>query len=349
MSHRRVVRRSFLRLIPAIALLFPMASLNSTPGVAAEPTAFDSPAAIAFCGGHMWIANQANNSLTELQSSNGRLIQIIESHINWISSPQSLDCIGLGLWVSNSYINSLSEFNAVTGHLSRIVKSPKYELSRPTVLASDAAHLWVINSGSDSITEIDPHSGNLIRVIQLRSGHSSASDYFGPVDLTVEANTLLITNITSKEDTLIEVSVGSGSISGTKKLGPSTPNSNFGYVVATNSHAWISNADGRSLSEVSLNRLPTIQLIHGTIHQFNGIEGLSLLGPDVWISNIYGQSVAELSTKTNTVLRVVQLKAGKLDNPGPIAFDHKDVWVLNTLGSVIVINSNTAKVIRVIV
>ena len=109
---------------------------------------------VAFDGAHLWVINTGGNSVTELNASDGSLVQTLSGGSYGFSQPEGIAFDGAHLWVANDIANSVTEFNASDGRWVRTLSGGSYGFNEPYGIAFDGAHLWVANASSTSVTEI---------------------------------------------------------------------------------------------------------------------------------------------------------------------------------------------------
>ena len=68
----------------------------------------DHPYGVSSDGTHVWVANTSDNTVTELNASDGSVVQTIP----WAATPYGVSSDGTHVWVTNSYDNTVSEFPA---------------------------------------------------------------------------------------------------------------------------------------------------------------------------------------------------------------------------------------------
>ena len=121
-----------------------MSELNASDGSWVQTLSggcynFDSPAAIAVAGSHVWVANshidQTGGSVTELNASDGSWVRTLS--------------------------NSRWPWTLLHGGVYGILSAGSYRFINPSVIAAVGSHVW-IPDGRTSITVLtDPEEGSL--------------------------------------------------------------------------------------------------------------------------------------------------------------------------------------------
>jgi hypothetical protein len=127
---------------------------------------FDYPSGLVFAAGHLWVANEHGNSVSEINPSNGAWVASLTSGPYGIDAPTAIAASGPDIFVANS-VKSISEINASTRQLVRIVFGSQYHFSKPVAITVVGGRVLVLNAGTSagSITEFDAHNGLLLKTI----------------------------------------------------------------------------------------------------------------------------------------------------------------------------------------
>jgi hypothetical protein len=96
------------------------------------------PQALAFDGTHLWVANQAGNSVTELNASDGSFVQNLSGGSYNFQTPVALLSDGTHIWVANIGGASVTEFNASDGSFVRNLSGGATPSTRPLAWPSTA-------------------------------------------------------------------------------------------------------------------------------------------------------------------------------------------------------------------
>ena len=93
-------------------------SLSSGPSSAPEPLRcsaispggyrLDHPTALAAHDDHLWVANEAGNSVTEINASAGALIRVLAGRQYGFRDPTGLTVVGHTAWVTSMGSNSVT-------------------------------------------------------------------------------------------------------------------------------------------------------------------------------------------------------------------------------------------------
>jgi hypothetical protein len=172
---------------------------------------FDAPSGLAFGGGHLWVTNQAGNSVTEIDPSTGAwLATFVRSKGYRFNQPAAITSDGPDLFVANAS-GSVTEMRSSNGALVRVISGPRFHFVDPVAIDASGSTILVLNEGrpsglvAGSVTEINAHTGLLRRTI---SGAPYA--FSEPVALTVSGPDAFVAD--KGDNSMTEVNIGSGQV-----------------------------------------------------------------------------------------------------------------------------------------
>lgn len=180
---------------------------NASNGRVAGTSEFDYPTGLAFGGGHLWVTNKANDSVTEINPANGAWIRTL-SHSNGyrFNEPIAITRNGANLFIANAG-DSITEIAAGNGKLVRVISGARFRFANPVAITSTGNTMLVLNTGraSGSITEFNARTGSFLRTV---SGGKFAFDH--PQALTVSGANVFVAD--EGNDSVTEVKVANGSL-----------------------------------------------------------------------------------------------------------------------------------------
>ena len=123
-------------------------------------------------GGHLWVTNEAGNSVTEINPSSGAWIATFNAATDGFRRPTAITSDGPYLFVANAG-GSVSELRASNGAFIRSVSGGRYRFVDPVAITSAGSLILVLNAGrpsaagasTGSITEIRAGTGSLVRTV----------------------------------------------------------------------------------------------------------------------------------------------------------------------------------------
>jgi hypothetical protein len=165
---------------------------------------FDDPSGLAVAGGHLWVTNEAGNSVTEIDPSSGAWLTTFSRSSGYdFNRPTAITHDGADLFIANAG-GSVLEMSASTGQLVRLVSSVRGDLSDPVAITTSHNMVLVLNAGrSGSLTELNARNGTLVRTIK---GAPFAFD--DPVAMTVAGPDVFVAD--KNNNSVTEVTVAGG-------------------------------------------------------------------------------------------------------------------------------------------
>ncbi len=292
----RRIRRSILAITPLAAGLLVVVPLAPRAGAVAAPE-FDAPSGLAYGGGHLWVTNQANNSLTEVNPSTGAWIKTITNRADGLDQPAAIIDVGADLFVVNGG-GSVTELLAQNGSLVGKASGPTYGFDNPVAVAVAGTQLYVLNAGQPaaspavpgSITVIDAGTRSLLGII---SGPMFSFD--DPAALTTWHHDVFVADEAANAVTEIHTTTNS-LVKVITDPGLSAPDG----IAAAQGHVWV--ADSGSSAATEIDAATTTVL--GTFDDSDGAYGFD--DPSVSIAN---KSNVFIATPFGTSPMVTRLSA----------------------------------------
>jgi len=103
---------------------------------------FDDPSGLAMGGGHLWVTNEAGNSLSEINPATGSWIATINSSLYGFRRPTAIASDGPYLFVTNA-VGTVSELRASDGAFIRSIAGANYRFADPVAMEA-AFSRWPI-------------------------------------------------------------------------------------------------------------------------------------------------------------------------------------------------------------
>jgi hypothetical protein len=101
------------------------------------------------------VTNSNNNSVTEVNASDGSFVRNLAAGSYNFSSPDALAFDGSHIWVAN-FTGSITEVNASDGSWVRTASGGGFGFNGPLAVTVAADPIWVGNAGGASLTELPP-------------------------------------------------------------------------------------------------------------------------------------------------------------------------------------------------
>ena len=209
---------------------------------------FDAPSGLAFGGGHLWVTNQAGNSVTEIDPSDGSWIATINSNKYGFRQPTAITRDGPYLFVANA-AGSVSELRASNGAFIRTISGSRYHFVNPVAIEADGSVVLVLNGGRPnssgmnigSITEIRVSNGTPVRTV---SGPSF--DFADPMALAVSGSVVFVAD--KGGNAVTEVRVANGRLVRlVAQQGLNTPDG----LAVQDGNVWVADSGANGATEIS--------------------------------------------------------------------------------------------------
>jgi hypothetical protein len=300
---------------------------------------FDAPTSAALVGTDLFVTNSGNNSVTEINASDGSYVATISGKRFGFDAPAAIVAVGHDLFVANSANNSVTEFKAPGHKHVRTIRGAGYGFSDPIALAPYADSLFVLN-GAGSITEVAIKTGALVG-----TASGAVFSFDAPTGLAVADGRVFVANPAADSVTVLNADTRAfvALLSG-PTFAFSTPTG----VAFDGSDVWVTNQSGGSVTEFSPTTLEEVNvLVSGNLpmvgpitfgdgyvftlsppgwspmvsqitpspaavnwmmcntngpYLFNNPQALVVVGTDLWVVNEGGNSLTEMDTVTGALL-----------------------------------------------
>jgi DNA-directed RNA polymerase subunit H (RpoH/RPB5) len=287
----------------------------SPSGVSDDPAYF-TPIAIASDGTHVWLVNQNNDAVIELNASTGATIQVIKGRKYDFTSrggPFTLALDGEHVWVADG-VGAVTELRGSTGALVKVIRGSRYDFGSQgphlffgglASISSDGTHVWVLKTtvngsteyAANAVIELQASTGALVKVIR-------ESKY--------------------------------------KDHQESQPYSHF--ISSDGTHVWVANPGSNSVTELQGSTGKLVRVIKGSRYGFVDPQAIASDGTHVWVANAVG-SVTELNASTGGFVNLI---VGSRSYPTAITSDGTHVWMLSETPSVTELDASTGALVQVI-
>ncbi|MGC1239480.1 MAG: hypothetical protein WA860_11900 [Acidimicrobiales bacterium] len=244
---------------------------------------FDAPSGLAFGAGHLWVANEDGNSVSEINPANGDWMASLTSGPYGIDHPMAIASNGSDIFVANS-IGSVSEIQASTRKLVRIVFGTEYHLKKPIAITVSGARVLVLNEGNGvgSISEFDAHNGALLRNI---SGSRYVFDQ--PAAFTVSGQDVFVAD--KGDNSVTEVNIASGRLVHViAQQGLDAPDG----IAVEDGRVWVADSASAAATEINAANGTVVATVNDTDGDYGFWDPSVVIGAagSVYIATPYGTS-----------------------------------------------------------
>jgi len=303
---------------------------------------FAAPTSAAVAGADLFVANGANNSVTEMKASDGSYVVTIAARRYGFDAPAAIVAVGNDLFVANSAGNSVTEFRATGRRHVRTIRGAAYGFADPIALASSGQDLFVLNAAG-SITELAIGNGALIG-----SASGAVYGFDVPTSLAVADGEVFVTN--SADDTVTVLDAQTRAFVASLSGAPFNFSAPTG-VAFDGTNMWVTNQGDESVTEFSPTTLAELNvLVSGNLpmvgpiafgngylfavsppgsspmvsqitpspasvdwmmcntngpYLFNNPQAVVVAGTNLWVVNEGGNSLTEMDTVTGNLIRTI--------------------------------------------
>jgi hypothetical protein len=275
----------------------PFAGAASTTGV----LEFDAPSGLAVGGGHLWVTNQAGNSLTEINPSGGEWLGTFHAKNYGLKQPTAITSFGPNLFITNA-AGSVSEVRASNGALVRVITGRKFGFVDPIAITTVGSRILVLNAGRPSaspsvlgsITEINGRTGSFLRTV---SGASLMLD--NPMAFTVNGADVYVAD--EGNNSVTEANIATGAlVTVISQQGLDNPDG----IAYQDGNLWVANSGSNSATQISTATNAVTVTETDTDGDYGFGDPLMVIGTggNVYVASPYGVSpmVTKVSATSGT-------------------------------------------------
>ncbi len=257
----------------------------------------EAPYGVSSDGTHVWVANETEDTVSEIDASSGKVIDTIDVGLG----PFGVSSDGAHVWVTDAREDTVSEIEASTGKIINTIDVG----NDPEGVSSDGTHVWVTNYVEDTVSEIEASTGKVINTIDVGKQ---------PYRVSSDGTHVWVAN--NVEDTVSEIEASTGKVINTIAVGSEPVG-----VSSDGTHVWVANIGEDTVSEIEASTGKVIN----TIDVGSAPVGLSSDGTDVWVANVEEGTVSEIEASTGKVIDTIEVGG----YPYGVSSDGTHVWVTN--------------------
>jgi hypothetical protein len=372
--------------VTTVAVVAVFISLSIGASMVASATAspsFKAAGAIALDHhGNLWVANEDQWGITEIQASSGKVLRLVNAKADGFLDPYGIAISGNDVWVvsgsvthanGKSKYGMVTELNAANGDLVRTVNLKQHGITGLTAVSAIGHEVWITADGGEQVVVLSAATGRVEHVYRGRD------DYAEPGGIATGDGQVWIPSPEGNSAVVVRSAATGREIRGItlsrrerpKGGGPKVPTYLGPEFVSIDSHyAWTGNEGSVSLklhsgsvTQFDVATGKVVRTIDTAADRFRGtIKSIVSDGVHVWIVNgtasygnrKVGDTVTELNATNGSLVRVIHLSKSVYSNPVGIASNGTDVWVTDAGGgyeglpSVIELSASTGAVVKTI-
>ena len=289
------------RLTAVLAVVAAACCLAASPAAATEVIntihVGEAPYGVSSDGTHVWVANETEDTVSEIEASSGKVINTIDVGLG----PFAVSSDRTHVWVTDAREDTVSEIEASSGKVINTIDVG----NDPEGVSSDGIHVWVANYVEDTVSEIEASTGKVINTIAVG---------MQPYRVSSDGTHVWVAN--NVEDTVSEIQASTGKVISTIPVGSEPVG-----VSSDGTHVWVANIGENTVSEIEASTGKVIR----TIPVGSAPVGVSSDGTDVWVTNVEEGTVSEIEASTGKVIDTIHVGS----YPYGVSSDGTHVWVTN--------------------
>ena len=279
----------------------------------------NGPEGIAAAGNTVWITNDGNNSVAELDARSGQLIRVLPGVSHGFTASGLIAADPSHVWIPNGSVvdanSTITELNASNGSKITVLNEQSHGLDHPVAIADDGRHVW-ITSGLDALIELDASTGRWIRTITL-PGDSAGGISAARNDVWVEGGYMVV-----------ELNAGNGREEFHQALGDGNS------IVDDGTHVWVTDLGlahpNGSIIELNADNGRSVRTIADRNGALQSISAIAAYGSHIWVANRGSHpSMIELDARTGQWVNVFSSPEYDLNQPLSMAVVGNDLWITN--------------------
>ena len=252
-----------------------------------------SPGRLATAGGAVWTTNQADDTVSGIDTS------LVVHTIPVGSSPSDLVTGAGAVWVTNTLSGTVSRIDPGTEKVVQKIRVGR----EPTAVAYGDGAVWVTNAGDRTVTRIDPKTGAPGAAIPSAADGQGIA--FGSGSLWV---------VDQSTDTVARIDPRSRAVVGTTRVGagPAAITSAFGSI-------WVANSFDGTVSRID----PRTGVVSGAVDVGGSPISVAATAKLLWVADETNHRLVAIDPATGTVARRVDVGVP----PVAVAASPTRLWV----------------------
>jgi streptogramin lyase len=289
---------------------------------------FDAPSGLAVANGNVWVTNEADNSVSEVNASSGALVKMLTAKSFGFDQPSAIVHIGAHLFVANVN-NTVSIITASTSANAGILSGKSYGFAHPVALAKSGGKLLVLSAGasgsSGALSVVDSASHRVIANVKDAS-------FVGADAIAASASDAYIADDGSDSVTDVNLSTDSVSdvITDPGIVGPDG-------VAISDGSVWVSDNGSNAASQIDATTDTVVQTANDSSYGFSNPSVAIASDGNVFIASPLGASpmVTKLSATTGEAYWYMCNTNGPyyFSNLSAFAVSGTDLWVASASGA----------------
>ncbi len=126
-----------------------------------------APAALAFAGGSLWVADSDSRFVAQVDPGANKVVRRFEVG----NAPRALAVAAGAVWVASGVDGRVQRIDLDRGRVARPIRVG----ANPSAIAAGAGALWVASEETGTVTRIEPRTGSVLPPIRVGNGPSAVA------------------------------------------------------------------------------------------------------------------------------------------------------------------------------
>jgi ABC-type transport system substrate-binding protein/DNA-binding SARP family transcriptional activator/streptogramin lyase len=234
-----------------------------------------SPTAITFAAGSLWVANGGTNTVMRIDPR----AHIVVREIPVGADPVAIASTGSDVWVVNATDGTVERINT---NVNRVVGTPIKVGNQPGAIAAGPSGVWVANTGDDTVQRIDPDLSVADPAIPVGGGPDGV--------LAADADSVWVAN--GLDGTVSHLDVHTRTPRAPIQVGAGPTGLTF-----TDGAVWVTNSLEQSVSRID----PVFDAVATIRDVGDGPTAAAGDGRFLWVAASHSATVARIEPKSRNV------------------------------------------------
>ena len=236
-----------------------------------------SPSAITFAAGSLWVANGGTNTVMRIDLRAHMVVREVAVG----ADPVAIAATGSDVWVVNASDGTVNRINT---NVNRVVGKPIKVGNQPGAIAAGPSGVWVANSGDDTVQHIDPDSSEADPAIAVGGGPDGV--------LAVDADSVWVAN--GLDGTVSQLDVRTGAVRAQIHVGIGPAGLAF-----IDGAVWVTNSLEQSVSRID----PGSRAVDTIRDVGDGPTAVAGDGRFLWVAASHAATVTRIEPRSRNVRR----------------------------------------------
>jgi YVTN family beta-propeller protein len=236
-----------------------------------------SPTAITFAAGSLWVANGGTNTVMRIDPR----AHIVVREVTVGADPVAIAATGSDVWVVNASDGTVDRINT---NVNRVVGKPIKVGNQPGAIAAGPSGVWVANTGDDTVQHIDPDLSEADPAIPVGGGPDGV--------LAADADSVWVAN--GLDGTVSHLDVRTRTVRAPIHVGTGPTGLTF-----MDGAVWVTNSLEQSVSRID----PGFGAVDTIRDVGDGPTAVAGDGRFLWVAASHSATVARIEPKSRNVRR----------------------------------------------